>query len=68
MIILIKDKYDKSHHVNLAHVVVIEPDPNSRDYEKRCWVTLSNGNKIHAACTDLELVEKISGVQLALIT
>ncbi len=63
MIVTIGDRYGKLHHVNLQHIVEIEPDPNSDQFEKRCFVTLTNGNKIHAAHDHIQLVSDITGVK-----
>lgn len=60
----VEDKYKKRHHLNIQHIVCIEPDPASKEYEKLCWITLSNGSKIHASITDLEIMGRINAVQL----
>lgn len=61
----IVDKYGKRWFVNMHQIVTVEPDPASKDYEKRCWVILTNGFKIHANETDTELMARMTGVQVA---
>lgn len=60
----VEDKYNKRQYLNIHHIICVEPDPSSKDYEKRCWIILSSGAKIHANETDIEFMGRINGAQL----